>query len=116
MELVEVDVMLQHSSRFPRLSSARALLTLPLAAAIAFAGLIIPVRPVLAVSELLEAVKKDPELARSLCNRFKELNANGISATSPPAIAEVAKLKGLSQVDAEVFATYVIGLHCSDVF
>ena len=116
MEAVEVVVMLQHSYRFPRLSSARVLLTLPLAVAIAFAGLIIPVRPVLAVSELLEAVKKDSELAHSLCRRFKELNANGISATSAPAIAEVAKLKGLSQVDAEVFATYVIGLYCSDVF
>ena len=116
MEVVEVIAMLRHGSPLRNLLSPKFLLTLPLAVAVAWASLTIPARPVLAVSELLEAVKKDPELAKQLCSRFKALNANGISATSAPAIAEVAKLKGLSQVDAEVFATYVIGLHCSDVF
>ena len=71
--------------------------------------------PPRAASALLETVKQNPALARSLCGRFKELNAQGISATSRSSIDVVAKEQGLSQVDAEVLATYVIGLHCPDV-
>jgi hypothetical protein len=33
----------------------------------------------------------------------------------PAPIAMVASSQGLSQVDAEVLTTYVIGLHCPDV-
>lgn len=73
------------------------------------------VAPAQAASALLESVKQNPELARSLCRRFKELNAAGTSATSKAGIAMVAESQNLSPVDAEVLATYVIGLHCPDV-
>lgn len=71
--------------------------------------------PVQAASALLETVKQNPALAKSLCAQFKQLNASGRSATAPESIAIVASSQGLSQVDAEVLTTYVIGLHCPDV-
>ena len=75
-----------------------------------------PVLPARAASALLDSVKQNPGLAKSLCAQFKQLNASGQSATSPQAIASVARNQGLSPVDAEVLATYVIGCHCPDVF
>lgn len=77
--------------------------------------LLAPARPLLAASALLETVKQNPALAKSLCAQFKQLNASGRSATAPESIAMVASSQGLSQVDAEVLTTYVIGLHCPDV-
>jgi hypothetical protein len=71
--------------------------------------------PSKAASALLESVKQNPALAQSLCAQFKQINAAGRSATAPDSIAMVASSQGLSQVDAEVLATYVIGLHCPDV-
>ena len=71
--------------------------------------------PALAASALLETVKQNPALARSLCDRFKQYNVQGQSATSKEAIGWVAASQGLSAVDAEVLSTYVIGLHCPDV-
>lgn len=71
--------------------------------------------PLQAASALLETVKQNPALARSLCERFKQFNAQGKSATSNESIAWVAASQGLSPVDAEVLSTYVIGLHCPDV-
>lgn len=71
--------------------------------------------PLRAASALLETVKQNPALAKSLCAQFKQLNASGRSATAPDSIAMVASSQGLSQVDAEVLTTYVIGLHCPDV-
>ena len=68
-----------------------------------------------AQSTLLESVKRNPEEARALCRRFKDLNAKGISASSTQAISEVSKKKNLSLIDAEVLSTYVIGLNCPDV-
>jgi hypothetical protein len=64
---------------------------------------------------MLDVVKQNPALARSLCERFKALNAAGESATSKQAIAQVAASQGLSTIDAEVLTTYVIGLHCPEV-
>jgi hypothetical protein len=61
-------------------------------------------------------VKQNPALARSMCQDFQKLNAQGVSATSAGSIANLARSRGLSTVDAEVLATYVIGLHCSSVF
>lgn len=66
-------------------------------------------------SPLLERVKANPALARRMCARFRQLNAQGISATSPRSIAIVAQEHGLSAIDAEVLTTYVMGMHCSDV-
>lgn len=74
------------------------------------------VPPVRAQSALLESVKQNPALAQSLCQQFRQLNAQGVSATSKTAIASLASSRGLSPMDAEVLATYVIGLHCSTVF
>ena len=64
---------------------------------------------------MLDVVKQNPALARSLCEQFKQLNASGQSATSKESIARVAASQGLSTLDAEVLTTYVIGLHCPDV-
>jgi len=68
-----------------------------------------------ATAGMLDTVKQNPALARSLCEQFKQLNASGQSATSKEAIARVAASQGLSSLDAEVLTTYVIGLHCPDV-
>jgi hypothetical protein len=68
-----------------------------------------------AASALLETVKQNPELARTLCGQFKAINAEGRSALSRESVARVASSQGLSQKDAEVLTTYVIGLHCPDV-
>jgi hypothetical protein len=70
--------------------------------------------PTLAASALLEQVRSNPELARSYCTRFSQLNAEGVSATSKRSVDEVAAKQGLSPVDAEVLITYVIGLYCPD--
>jgi hypothetical protein len=68
-----------------------------------------------ATAGMLDTVKQNPALARSLCEQFKQLNASGQSATSKESIARVATSQGLSTIDAEVLTTYVIGLHCPDV-
>jgi hypothetical protein len=79
---------------------------------LALGGLAAPAK---AASPLLERVKQNPALARKMCARFKQLNAEGVSATSKKAINAVAEAQGLSPMDAEVLITYVIGLHCPDV-
>lgn len=71
--------------------------------------------PVEAASALLESVKQNPQLSKQLCAEFKQLNAQGQSATSPQSLARVASSQGLSTMDAEVLTTYVIGLYCPDV-
>jgi hypothetical protein len=85
-------------------------------AAAASLGLVLQAPPPLrAASALLESVKQNPALARSMCDRFKQFNAQGQSATSKESIGWVASSQGLSPIDAEVLTTYVIGLHCPDV-
>ncbi|MEI7953308.1 MAG: hypothetical protein WCH37_11640 [Synechococcaceae cyanobacterium ELA182] len=74
-----------------------------------------PLAPAAAASALLESVKQNPQLARQLCAEFKQINAEGRSATSPESLARVASSQGLSTMDAEVLTTYVIGLYCPDV-
>ena len=49
------------------------------------------INPVSSQSNLLESVKKNPADAIKMCNKFKELNSNGISATSDKAIEFVSK-------------------------
>ena len=71
--------------------------------------------PVFSQSNLLENVKKNPEEAINICNKFKELNTKGISANSDKAIEYVSKKNKLTPVNAEIFSIYVIGLHCPDV-
>ena len=71
--------------------------------------------PVLSQSNLLESVKKNPEEAINICNKFRELNSKGISANSDKAIEYVSNKKKLTPVNAEIFSIYVIGLHCPDI-
>ena len=68
-----------------------------------------------AQSSLLESVKRNPAEAEALCESFKAMNNNGQSALSSEAINRLARERNLSATNAEILATYVIGLHCSDV-
>ena len=71
--------------------------------------------PVFSQSNLLESVKKNPDEARNLCNKFRDFNSKGISASSDQAIEYVSNKKNLTPVNAEIFSIYVIGLHCPDI-
>ena len=71
--------------------------------------------PALSQSNLLETVKKNPNEARSLCNKFREFNSKGISASSDKVIKYVSNKKKLTPVNAEISCIYVIGLHCPDI-
>ena len=71
--------------------------------------------PVFSQSNLLENVKKNPIEARNICNKFRELNSKGVSASENEAIDYVSKRNKLTPVNAEIFSIYVIGLHCPDV-
>ena len=71
--------------------------------------------PVLSQSNLLESVKKNPNEAKNICNKFREFNSKGISANSDKAIEYVSKKNKLTPVNAEIFSIYVIGLHCPDI-
>ena len=71
--------------------------------------------PVFSQSNLLESVKKNPVEAIKICNKFKEFNSKGISASSDKAIEFVSKKNKLTPVDAEIFSIYIIGLHCPDI-
>ena len=71
--------------------------------------------PVFSQSNLLESVKKNPDEAINICNKFREFNARGISANSDKAIEYVSKKNKLTPVNAEIFSIYVIGLHCPDI-
>ena len=68
-----------------------------------------------AQSNLLESVKKNPKNAIEICNKFKELNKRGISASSDEAVSYVLKKNKLSPVNAEILSIYVIGIHCPNV-
>ena len=71
--------------------------------------------PVFSQSSLLESVKKNPDEAINMCNKFKEFNSKGISASSDKVIEYVSKKNKLTPVHAEIFSIYVIGLHCPDI-
>ena len=77
--------------------------------------LLLPLNPILSQSNLLESVKKNPSEAIKICNKFKEFNSNGISASSDKAIEFVSKKNKLTPVNAEIFSIYVIGLHCPEI-
>ena len=68
-----------------------------------------------AQSSLLESVKRNPGEARALCQQFKSINAQGQSALSSQSIAVIAGQRNLNTTEAEIVATYVIGLNCPDV-
>ena len=68
-----------------------------------------------AQSNLLESVKRNPKNAIEICNKFKELNKRGISASSDEAVNYVLQKNNLSPVNAEILSIYVIGIHCPNV-
>jgi len=86
----------------------------PLSVALLLASLLIAF-PVRAASPLLDSVKKNPSLAHQMCRAFKQLNAEGKSATSKASLTAVSEAQGLNLTDSEILVTYVIGLHCPDV-
>ena len=71
--------------------------------------------PVFSQSNLLESVKKNPREAMNMCDKFREFNSKGISASSDKVIEYVSKKNKLTPVHAEIFSIYVIGLHCPDI-
>ena len=70
----------------------------------------------IAQSRLLEDVKRNPDEAKSICQNFRELNKNNISAASPQSIQKISNQKNISQVDAEILSMYVRGLYCPETF
>ena len=66
-------------------------------------------------SDLLDSVKRNPQLAATMCRQFKDLNSKGKSAYSKKTTKQVAAAQKLTQEDAEVLVTYVVGMHCPDV-
>ena len=56
--------------------------------------------PVLSQSNLLETVKKNPNEARNLCNKFRDFNSKGISASSDKVIEYVSKKNNLTPINA----------------
>lgn len=71
--------------------------------------------PAGAQSALLDSVKNNPAQARAICEQLKQLNTQGYTSTSDRAVALIARQQGLNSVDAEVLATYVVGMYCPDV-
>ena len=76
---------------------------------------LLSINPVLSQSNLLERVKKNPANAIKICNKFKELNSKGISASSDKAIEYVSKKNNLNPINAEILSIYIIGFHCPQV-
>ncbi len=70
----------------------------------------------IAQSRLLEGVKRNPDEAQSICESFKELNKENISAGSKKSIQKISIQKNISEVDAEILSMYVRGLHCPETF
>ena len=70
----------------------------------------------MAQSRLLEGVKRNPVEAKSICESFRELNKNNISAGSQRSIQKISIQKNISEVDAEILSMYVRGLYCPDTF
>ena len=71
---------------------------------------------VIAQSRLLESVKRNPDEAKSICQNFKELNKENISAGSSKSIKKISTQRNISQVEAEILSMYVRGLYCPETF
>ena len=70
----------------------------------------------MAQSRLLEAVKRNPDEAKSICEGFRKLNKENISAVSQKSIQKISIEKNISELDAEILAMYVRGLYCPETF
>ena len=73
------------------------------------------INPILSQSNLLDTVKKNPATAIKMCDKFKEFNSKGISASSDKVIDFVSKKNNLDPINAEILSIYVIGIHCPQV-
>ncbi|WP_269615108.1 hypothetical protein [Prochlorococcus marinus] len=71
---------------------------------------------VMAQSRLLEGVKRNPDEAKSICERFRKLNKENISAGSQKSIQKISIQKNISEGDAEILSMYVRGLYCPETF
>ena len=71
---------------------------------------------VIAQSILLEGVKRNPDEAKSICESFRELNKENISAGSQKSIQKISIQKNISEVDAEILSMYARGLYCPETF
>ncbi len=67
-------------------------------------------------SRLLEGVKRNPDEANSMCESFRELNKENISAGSKKSIQKISIQKNISEVDAEILSMYARGLYCPETF
>mgnify|MGYP001234545440 FL=1 len=70
----------------------------------------------MAQSRLLEGVKRNPDEAKSICESFRKLNKENISAGSQKSIQKISIQKNISEVDAEILSMYVRGLYCPETF
>ena len=70
----------------------------------------------IAQSRLLEGVKRNPDEAKSICESFRELNKENISAGSKKSIQKISTQKNISEGDAEILSMYVRGLYCPETF
>jgi len=100
--------------RPPRATAHPIAQPIALAAGLALLAALAPAAA-LANSPLLDSVKRNPQRARAICAELKDLNAKGVSYTSPQAVAQVGAQQGLNTTDAEILSTYVVGLYCPDV-
>ena len=71
---------------------------------------------VIAQSRLLEGVKRNPDEAKSICESFRKLNKENISAGSQQSIQKISIQKNISEGDAEILSMYVRGLYCPETF
>ncbi len=71
---------------------------------------------VIAQSRLLEGVKRNPDEAKSICESFRKLNKEKISAGSQKSIQKISIQKNISEGDAEILSMYVRGLYCPETF
>ena len=71
---------------------------------------------VMAQSRLLEGVKRNPDEAKSICESFRKLNKENISAGSQKSIKKISIQKNISEGDAEILSMYVRGLYCPETF
>ena len=71
---------------------------------------------VMAQSRLLEGVKRNPDEEKSICESFRKLNKENISAGSQKSIQKISIQKNISEGDAEILSMYVRGLYCPETF
>ena len=71
---------------------------------------------VMAQPTLLDGVKRNPDEAKSICESFRELNKENISAGSQKSIQKISIQKNISEGDAEILSMYVRGLYCPETF